>query len=54
MRTAIVAALVTLQAMGSLATIYMIGKPRQPISAGTGATTVVISALFIAGVLYLA
>jgi hypothetical protein len=51
---AITITMVALMGIGVVSTIFMIGKPRQPITSGTAAATLVINGLMIAGVLVLA
>lgn len=54
MVTVITALLVSLLGFGTIATIYMIGKPRKPLTPGVAVATLITSGLQIAGVLYLA
>jgi hypothetical protein len=49
MRTAILIALVMVQIGGSLTTVTMVGKPRQPLTPGMAAATVAVSLLMVAG-----
>lgn len=46
--------LVAFLMFGIVATIYMVGKPRQPLTAGVAAGVTLFTLLQIAGVLYLA
>lgn len=47
-------ALIALSAAGAILTVGLVGKARQPISAGAAVATLILSALQIAGVLFLA
>lgn len=47
-------AVASLMAFGALATISMVGKPRKPIQPVTAVITVVLNALMIAGLIYVA
>lgn len=53
MRLGTCIALIALQAVGLLATVSSVGKPRRPLTGGTAAAIVAISSAVIVGVLYL-
>jgi hypothetical protein len=43
--------LIALLSLGSLATVFMVGKPRQPTTAGVAALSVLFNALLITAIL---
>jgi len=47
---ALAVALTVFFAVGALLTISLIGKPREPLTAGSAAITVLINAAFIASI----
>lgn len=53
MRLAICIAVIAVQTFGLLATVAAVGKPRKPLTGGVAVAVVVVSAAFMAGVVYL-
>lgn len=54
MVTAIAATLITLYFISTLATIYLIGKPRKPLTHGVVCWATMYNVLYSLGILYLA
>jgi hypothetical protein len=50
--TIFLCALMALMAAGALATISLVGKPRQPVTQGTAVAVVLVQGLQIAGLVY--
>ena len=53
MRGAVAIAIITFQVLGSLVTISVVGKPREPLTGGVAATVVLVQALICLGIYWL-
>jgi hypothetical protein len=54
MRTAVVAIMITVFALGAISSIAMIGKEREPVTPVAAIFSTIFAVVFILGILYLA